>query len=253
MPLRHVLRNALRPGYLPVMADKVLTRIRDRPHAREAAEVRAWYEEVAEDRDAWARQIDEAAWDASREVAARVRAQGQARLAELGQPMGGAGDVALLHFLVRTRVPEVVVETGVAAGFSSFAILTALEANGRGHLWSSDFPYVRLPDPARLVGNVVPGALRGRWTLLLEGDARNLRQIARLAPPIDLLHYDSDKSYIGRKRALDILRLRLRPGAAVVFDDIQDNAFFRDLVRARGGPFHVFAVDGKLVGLIPRW
>ena len=248
-----MLRNALRPGYLPVMADKLLTRVRDAPHRRRAPAARARYAERAEPAAAWAEATDPALWHEAQDAAAEVTREGSEALARLGLPMGGAADTALLYFLVRLRRPAVVVETGVAAGFSSHAILLALERNGRGELWSSDFPYVRLPNPARAVGCAVPEGLRGRWHLLLRGDVRNLRRIVRRAGPIDLFHYDSDKSYIGRSRALPIVEPHLRTGAAVVFDDVQDNTFFLDLVRTRGGPARVFSHGNKYVGMIPAW
>ncbi|RMG98790.1 MAG: hypothetical protein D6705_04785, partial [Deltaproteobacteria bacterium] len=179
MSLRHVLRNALRPGYLPVMADKVIVRLRDRPHRARAPQARKAYRAMARQAAAWAEELDADLWAEAREVAAEVAARGAEAVARLGLPMGGAADTALLYFVVRHRRPNVVVETGVAAGFSSFAILSALERNGRGELWSSDFPYVRLPNPATAVGCAVPEALRHRWHLHLRGDVRNLRRIVR--------------------------------------------------------------------------
>ena len=54
--------------------------------------------------------------------------------------LGGGGNFILLYFLTR-KFNKVVVETGVAAGWSSLAILGAFEKNGEGKLYSSDFPY----------------------------------------------------------------------------------------------------------------
>lgn len=167
--------------------------------------------------------------------------------------MGGGGDYPLLYFLTRWTRPKVIVETGVAAGFSSHAFLAALHENGEGQLLSSDFPYVRLPDPARLVGCAVPDPLRARWKLGLEGDVTNLARFVGQVSAIDLFHYDSDKSYVGRRRAFDRVEPRLRPGATVMVDDIQDNLFFRDLVDRTRRPFHVFGFEGKYLGLIPEW
>ncbi len=253
MSLVHVLRNALRPGFLPVMADKLVVRVRDRRYARNVRAARERYAAMARSPAAYAEAVDAALWSEARAAAAAIRAEGRARLERLGLPMGGPADTALLYFLVRKRRPKVVVETGVAAGFSSHAILAALEKNGEGELWSSDFPYVRLPNPARAVGCAVPEALRGRWHLLLRGDVRNLRRIVASTGPIDLFHYDSDKSYVGRRRALSIVAPHLRTGAAVIFDDLQDNAFFLDLLDRRGGPGLVFSTDDKYVGMIPAW
>jgi hypothetical protein len=46
-----------------------------------------------------------------------------------------------------------------------------------------------------------------------------------------MFHYDSDKSYSGRRFAFDRVIPHLADGAFVVMDDIQDNLFFRDWAR----------------------
>jgi predicted O-methyltransferase YrrM len=61
----------------------------------------------------------------------------------VGGKVGGEGDYRILCFLVRFSRPSRVIETGVAAGYSSAAILRAMAVNDHGHLWSSDFPYFR--------------------------------------------------------------------------------------------------------------
>ena len=69
--------------------------------------------------------------------------------------LGGGADYPLLYFLTRYLNPENVLETGVAAGFSSYAILSALQKNRKGTLYSSDFPYLRIKNPERYIGIVV--------------------------------------------------------------------------------------------------
>ena len=65
------------------------------------------------------------------------------RLSKLSVKLSG-GLYKLLYFPIRKIKPYTVVETGVAAGWTSLAILRALNKNGRGHLYSSDFPYFEL-------------------------------------------------------------------------------------------------------------
>jgi predicted O-methyltransferase YrrM len=141
------------------------------------------------------------------------------------------------------------VETGVAAGHSSRAILRALAANQHGHLWSSDLPYFTMNDAETLIGVLVEKPLKNRWTLMTEGDRRCLPAIVSAAAPIDLLHYDSDKSREGRSFAWSLVAPHLSPDALVLFDDIQDNGHFRDLTRT-ADDFHVFSFARKWVGLI---
>ncbi len=84
---------------------------------------------------------------------------------------------------------------GVAAGWSSCAILEALEVNGSdGRLFSSDFPYIRQRDSAAEIGTLVPAKFRERWRLAVDGDRVNLPRFLDEIKTIDLFHYDSDKS-----------------------------------------------------------
>ena len=159
---------------------------------------------------------------------------------------GGGVAYALLYFLVRQRRPEHVVETGVAAGWSSAAILAAMDRNGTGHLWSSDFPYFRQAGAADEIGVLVPGHLRKRWTLLIDGDEQNLPKIMAAVPRVDLFHYDSDKSLGGRKFALTTVQPKLAENGLVIFDDIQDNSHFRDIA---GPTAVVFEERGKYLGI----
>ena len=53
-------------------------------------------------------------------------------LSKLNVTLGGGGSFGLLYFLIRKIKPMNVVETGVAAGWSSLAILRALKKNDKG-------------------------------------------------------------------------------------------------------------------------
>jgi predicted O-methyltransferase YrrM len=142
------------------------------------------------------------------------------------------------------------VETGVAAGYSTQAILKAIQVNGSGRLYSSDFPYFRLDRPEQYIGILVDDDLKANWELYVGGDAKNLKQIAAKIDRVDLIHYDSDKTYRGRRSALKLLEPLLSQNAVIVMDDIQDNSFFYDYVRAMPRPWRVFDGGGKVVGLI---
>jgi predicted O-methyltransferase YrrM len=189
-------------------------------------------------------------WSEAAAFAESLHEQGAARLAALPVKLGGGGRYDLLYFLTRFLRPRIVVETGVAAGYSTQAILKALQVNGSGRLYSSDFPYFRLDQPEQYIGILVDDSLKANWELYVEGDAKNLRQIAAKIDRVDLLHYDSDKTYQGRKSALKILEPLLSQDAIIVMDDIQDNSFFHDYVRDTTRVWRVFDGGEKLVGLI---
>jgi hypothetical protein len=115
-------------------------------------------------------------------------------------------------------------------------------------LFSSDFPYFRERDPERLVGVLVPDELRPAWTLLLDGDRRNLPRLLAEADGVDLFHYDSDKTYSGRSFAMSLVEPRLADDAIVLMDDIQDNVFFRDWTGARNRGALVLGTGSYFVG-----
>ena len=144
--------------------------------------------------------------------------------------MGGGGHVDLIHHLCRHLRPKTVVETGVAYGWSTLAILLALEENGEGKLFSVDMPYQsQESDP--WMACVVPTSLRWGWTLIRKPDRDALPDLMRHLGTIDLAHYDSDKSYEGRLFAYRLLYRHLSPGGVLMSDDVDDNLGFRDFAR----------------------
>lgn len=151
--------------------------------------------------------------------------------------------------MTRKLKPGVAVETGVAAGFSSYATLLGLEANGFGTLFSSDLPYFRIPHPEQYVGVLVPEELRGRWQLSIDGDRLNIPKILGQVSCIDFIHYDSDKSYRERKWAMEQLMPLTNKGFVVIMDDIQDDSYFAELVSGTTN-WHVFRFEGKYLGVI---
>lgn len=197
--------------------------------------------------------IDEKLFQSIKKDVGNVEAKANSKLENIGLDLGGGGNYVLLHFLVRKFKPTIVVETGVAAGWSSLAILEALEKNGRGDLYSSDFPYFRLQNPEKYVGIVVDSpVLKMRWNLDVRGDEFALPDIISSLgdKKIDLFHYDSDKSYSGRKFALKVIKNNLSPDCVIVFDDIQDNLHFKDLVEGAHVNYKVVEFQGKYVGII---
>lgn len=178
-----------------------------------------------------------------------LMSEAQDRAARSAVQMGGPGDLPLLHTVTCLLRPQAIVETGVAYGWSSLAILSALEANQEGHLFSVDMPYPKMGNDA-FVGIVVPDRFKARWTLVREPDRNGLSKAIDLAGGrIDLAVYDSDKSYYGRKFAFPLIWSALRPGGVFVSDDIQDNMGFAEFVEEKGVSFAVTESDGKFVGI----
>jgi len=141
----------------------------------------------------------------------------------------------------------------VAAGWSSLFILRALKKNGKGFLFSSDFPYFRLKNPEQYIGYLAQDEVnKHNWCLDIRGDDVALKEfVNRLKNnEIDIFHYDSDKSYSGRLKSLKILGSKINSKTIIIFDDIQNNLHFRDYVHEHKKKFHVLEFHGKYVGVI---
>lgn len=149
--------------------------------------------------------------------------------------LGGAAFLEACYALVRVLQPNVVLETGVAHGYSTAAILQALEDNGRGNLYSVDLPMFRRGVVA-YTGGAVPQHLRdsGRWRLLTGPDRRVLPGLLNRIGAFDVFFYDSDKSYEGMLRAWRLAWPHMRRGAVLMVDDVQEHDAFLDFADAKG-------------------
>lgn len=251
MAIKNILLQATKPGRLLVMAKKVGLRVSDESGRLTREENLNWIKANATSFSDLAADLDFGLWKEAQATALRLEDHARGILKNIEHELGGGGVYPFLYFLTRILRPECVVETGVAAGFSSYAFLAGLKANGKGRLYSSDFPYFRLPNPERYIGVVVEESLRDRWDLLIEGDEANLPEILDRVDMVNLFHYDSDKSYRGRQFAMSLIVPRLAPDAVILMDDIQDNSFFHDYLKERQVPhWCVFEYHGKYVGLI---
>lgn len=182
-----------------------------------------------------------------------IKKDAEDKLSTLEVSLGGGGNYILLYFLILKFKPLNIVETGVAAGWSSLFILRALKKNGKGSLFSSDFPYFRLKNPEQYIGFLAKNETnKDSWFLDIRGDDVALNVIVNKLKNnlIDILHYDSDKSYSGRSNALKILNSKIDSKTILIFDDIQNNFHFRDFVEKNKREYYVFEFKGKFIGLI---
>lgn len=101
-------------------------------------------------------------------------------------------DCETIYLLVRSRKPEVVVETGVCYGASSAYILQALKDNGSGVLYSIDLGNAPNEPPSDYF---VPRHLRDRWHLIIGDTKEQLPQLLARLGRIDLFHHDSLHTY----------------------------------------------------------
>lgn len=140
-----------------------------------------------------------------------------------------------LYVLCRILKPEIVVETGVADGFSSAFILQALEKNGKGRLYSIDLPNQegQVISGGRQTGWLVSDELKSRWELIL-GDSRvQLPALCQRLKSIDLFYHDSDHSYQNMTFEFNSAFDFVKSSGLIVSDDITDNNSFADFIRIK--------------------
>jgi hypothetical protein len=147
---------------------------------------------------------------------------------------GDGGLVRAIWCLTRHLQPENVVETGVAHGVTSRFILEALERNGRGHLSSIDLPPIERVWREH-VGLAVTDRYRGRWTYIKGPSRLRLPRLLAQLGKIDLFIHDSLHSERNVRFELDRAWASLRPGGAIVVDDVDANWGFRSFTETFSG------------------
>lgn len=135
-----------------------------------------------------------------------------------------------LYVMCRLLNPRTVVETGVANGASSAAILRALEENRQGELWSVDRPPPRRFQRSR-IGDLVPPDLRRRWHLLLKDSLRGLHTVLRSVSSVDMFLHDSEHTYSRMTREFRLVWPRVASGGVLMTDDVRYNNAFLDFSR----------------------
>ena len=192
-------------------------------------------------------------WEESKVFGENLLKESKKKLKDINIPLGGGGAYELLYFLTRYIKPSIITETGVAAGYSSKAFLEGIKINKKGKLFSSDFPYFREINAEKYIGLLVEDIHKKNWDLCIEGDINFIKTLNKKLKKssIDLFHYDSDKSYRGRKNTFNAIKKYLKKKCVIIFDDIQDNSHFLDLsTRYSKDKIKIFEFNGKYIGMI---
>jgi methyltransferase family protein len=168
-----------------------------------------------------------------------------------GYSLGAIGyaEGTYLYAVVRELRPRVLVETGVANGFSTAFLLQALQANGDGHLHSIDLPREvgRAYDPAAFYegegragipqgsepGWLIPAALREPWTLILGRSQDELPPLLERLGTVDFFMHDSEHSFDCMWFEFNEAWPRLGERGVLVADDVNANEAFRRFARER--------------------
>jgi len=253
MSIKNVLIQAMKPTRFFVMLKKIFVRMIDAKGSVTNKQNLKWMESNVTDFEKLAVSLDVKLWEEAVLVSGAIEKHAIEVLENIEYDLGGGGCYPFLYFITRYMEPDCIVETGVAAGFSSYSFLAGIKDNKRGKLYSSDFPYFRIPNPEKYIGVVVDEKLKDNWNLYIDGDEVNLKIITKNLNKVDLFHYDSDKSYSGRNFAVSIIKPLLSNKGILLMDDIQDNPFFYDYVKDNKPDFwRIFKFQGKYVGLIGK-
>jgi hypothetical protein len=138
---------------------------------------------------------------------------------------------------IRHLRPAVVVETGVARGLTTRVILEALEANGKGRLYSIDLPPPLAQERLAIErGAAITDELRPRWTLIEGSSRRRLPGLLRELGTIDMFVHDSRHTRRNICFELKLAWGALRPGGLILADDVHTTVAFEESVEAFGRP-----------------
>ena len=247
----NILKRQSQNIKLRVVLEKFFHKFWDKKGSISVNENIYWIKENCNNFRSFAKDLDLELWKQAEDKVNEIKNRSKEILSNLEIPIGGGGIYPLLYFLTKKFNPEIIIETGVAAGYSSNAFLAGMHENQKGTLFSSDLPYLRESNPEKYIGLLVEEKYKYRWRLFLKGDSENIKEIKKEIKSVDFFHYDSDKSYLGRQKTLYAIKPLLKKNSILLIDDIQDNCFFHDLVLKEDFQnWYIFEFEKKYCGLI---
>jgi predicted O-methyltransferase YrrM len=156
-------------------------------------------------------------------------------------------ELAILSYcIVRLRKPNIVVETGVARGITSFFLLSALERNGKGRLYSIDLPMMGKEE----VGILVPDNLKARWELVFGVGFREMKRLRKRFNEIEMFIHDSDHSYYGQKAEYGVALKWLTNDGILISDDVGNDAFLEESESSGRHPMILAQEKSENIGIL---
>ena len=153
----------------------------------------------------------------------------------------------LIYNLNKHLKPIKILETGVAFGWSTLVFI--LSKNKKTSLTSIDLSYPTMSS-YKYVAMAVPLNLKKKFKLCRGIDTNFLKLFNKDKKYFDFIHYDSDKSYIGRKKNYDLIWKILKEKGCFVSDDISDNSAFYEFVKLKKVDYHILKIENKYVGVV---
>jgi hypothetical protein len=189
----------------------------------------------------WPCKSDSEFWSLWTEVMRELQSKGiqAGPMSFLSWNDGDAAFVRTIWCLTRYLKPKNIVETGVAHGVTSRFILTAIERNGHGHLFSIDLPPLERAW-RKHVAIAVGDRYADRWSYIKGSSRRRLPALLSQLGQIDLFIHDSLHSERNVLFEMECAWTALRPGGVLVVDDVDANWGFRSFTQVL--PRHQFMI-----------
>jgi len=139
----------------------------------------------------------------------------------------------MLYYLVKFSEPDVIVETGVANGFSSSYLLLALDSLKKGKLISID--YLVMPwHTKEKVGQAIPQELKIWHDLIIGNSLIELEKLKTTVKQFDIFMHDSSHTYKHMMAEYQIAWPHLKDGGYLLSDDVSQNDAFLEFADCIG-------------------
>jgi predicted O-methyltransferase YrrM len=165
-----------------------------------------------------------------------------------------------LYLLSRAIKPSIIVETGVHYGVSTLFLLSALNANARGRLFSIDVPTEHYSKddgvlwsggiPESKIGLYVEESLKARWSLEIGRSATVLPNLMKRLAGLDLFVHDSEHTYGNMMSEFRTAWPGIQSKGVLVADDVDWSRAFEDFCMEVGTKA-IYLVE-KQVGLMVK-
>lgn len=147
-----------------------------------------------------------------------------------------------IYGIIRTTKPSNILETGIYNGFSTAIMLSALNRNGYGQLYSTDIN----PNVGRLLADTD----LGRWNKRIGKPGSILKDTLKEMDKLDIFMHDSDHSYKNMLYEFNCAYAKMKRTGIIVSDDVDMNESFWDFARQKRLRPRVVYSPIKLYGVI---
>jgi len=158
----------------------------------------------------------------------------------------------LLYFISKYSKPDLIIETGIANGFSSSYLLLALEHNKYGNLISID-DIVRPWHIPESMGLAIPNNLKKRHQIVIGNASTKLSDILREKKYVDIFIHDSSHTYQNMQKEFRIAWPYVKNGGFLLSDDVsQHDAFIEFADEVKMEPLIIKKENGSHFGIIKK-